>query len=316
MEILVLLLPIIAIIVTGIVFGNLKVLPDSTSDILIQFVYWIAIPALLFSIIAEESLQGLFKPGFYLVFGGGVAVLFAAVFAYVRIWQATPFRDATLLAFMSVGSNTAFVALPVLHSLFGQKAVLPTAIATVILIVLIIVTTLLLENSGDEQTSNKSIVATGFVRTLKNPLILASLLGVLYAATGLPLPSVVKQYLGILGSAVTPCALFAVGMAMRLQDVRLDAAAIFAVSAIKLIAFPALVLAAALLIGLNPVFAIAGTVCAAVPVGKTVFVLAEQYGGSPQRVAATISVSSLSSVVTLTVWLFVLARIFPGSFSG
>ena len=53
MEILDLLWPIFAIIVIGIAFGRLKILPESTGDVLILFVFWVAIPALIFLIVAE-----------------------------------------------------------------------------------------------------------------------------------------------------------------------------------------------------------------------------------------------------------------------
>lgn len=311
-EILELLLPIFAIIVTGLVFAHFRILPDGTGDLLIQFAFWVAIPALLFSIIAEEPMARLLDAAFYASFGGVVVAIFLIVFSVVRHWQRKPLGEAAILAFMAVGSNTAFVALPVLHAVFGHRAVLPTAIATVILIVVILITTLLLERSQATETRKGPTTLTSVRHALLNPLVLSTVLAVAYAASGWPLPTVAKQFLGLLGAAVTPCALFAIGMSIKLEDMRIDAATIVVISTIKLIAFPSAVLSMAFLIDLNPILAISGTVCAAVPVGKTAFVLANKYQQSPERVAATISVSSAASVLTLLIWLYVLARVYPG----
>lgn len=313
MEILLLLLPIFAIIVTGMVFAHFKLLPDSAGDLLIQFAFWVAIPALLFSILAEESMDRLLQAAFYASFGGGVALIFLAVFFGARRWQRKPLGESTMLAYMAVGSNTAFVALPVLHGVFGHKAVLPTAIATLILIVLILIVTVLLERSQASGTQESATILSGTLHALLNPLVLSTFLGVAYAATGWPLPAVAKQYLGLLGGAVTPCALFAIGMTIKLEDMRVEAGNMLAVSVIKLIVFPAAVLALALLIGLDPILTISGTICAAVPVGKTAFVLADKYRQLPERVAATISVSSAASVLTMLLWLLILTHAFPGT---
>lgn len=313
MEILELLLPIFAIIVTGIIFSHFKILPDGAANVLIQFSFWVAIPALLFSILAEESMKRLLDPGFYICFGGAVSVLFLVAFLYLRSLRHKPLGDAAMLAFMSICSNTAFVALPVLHSVFGHKAVLPTAIATVILIVFILIVTVLLEKEQSAGSDSGSGFLSGLRHALLNPVILSTLLGVAYAATGWPLPSTAKQYLGLLGDAVTPCALFAIGMSIKLKDLGRDVRAIVGVSLVKLIALPVLVLFFASLVKLAPIMTVSATICAAVPVGKTAFVLADKYQQNPSRVAAIISASSAASVVTMLLWLLILAHLYPGT---
>ena len=307
------LLPVFAIIGTGIVFAHFKLLPDSAGEALIQFSFWVAIPALLFSILAEEPMDRLLDGAFYVSFGGAVAALFLIVFLCARYWLQKPLGEATMLAYMSIGSNTGFVALPVLHAVYGHRAVLPTAIATLIVIVAVLITSVLLERSQAAEARKESALITGVRHALLNPLVLSTFLGVAYAATGWPLPDVAKQYLGFLAAAVTPCALFAIGMSIKLEGMRRDAAAIVAISAISLVVFPVVVLLLALLVGLDPILAIAGVVCAAVPVGKTAFVLASQFRQSEKLAAATISISSAASVLTLLVWLYILTQVYPGA---
>lgn len=312
MEIVTLLIPMFAVILTGFLFARFRLLPEGSGEILMRFAMWVAIPALLFSIIAEEKMSRLLVPDFYASFGGPILLLAIVVFAFVRVLQKMSASEAAMAAFMSVGSNTAFVALPVLHSAFGERAVLPTAIATVVLIVLIVVTSMILErSSADDDVSS---IASQAGQTLLNPLVLSSILGIAYAATGFPLPEMGKQFLDLLATAVTPCALFAIGWSIRPEDIRTGVAPILAISTIKLVVFPALVLGSALLLELNPILTIAATICAAVPPGKTSFVLADNYQVHPERVASIITVSTIVSAFTLVVWITVLAHLFPGSF--
>jgi predicted permease len=77
MEVLDLVLPIFAVMVTGVIVGHTKILPEGTADILIKFVFYIAIPALLFMVIGQEKASSLFNPPFLAVLGGGFIAAYA-----------------------------------------------------------------------------------------------------------------------------------------------------------------------------------------------------------------------------------------------
>ena len=62
-------------------------------------------------------------------------------------------------------------------------------------------------------------------------------------------------------------------------------------------------------LGLNPLYTIAAVVCAAVPTAKTVYILAGEYKVEESLVAATVSITTLLSVVTLVCWLYVLSTL-------
>jgi malonate transporter len=59
--------------------------------------------------------------------------------------------------------------------------------------------------------------------------------------------------------------------------------------------------------GLDPLYTIAAVVCAAVPTAKTVYILAGAYEVEEPLVAATVSITTLLSVVTLLGWLYALS---------
>jgi hypothetical protein len=59
--------------------------------------------------------------------------------------------------------------------------------------------------------------------------------------------------------------------------------------------------------GLNPLYTIAAVTCAAVPTAKTVYILAGEYKVEESLVAATVSMTTLLSVVSLLGWLYALS---------
>ncbi|MEO1250513.1 MAG: AEC family transporter [Pseudomonadota bacterium] len=313
MEVFELILPIFAIIVAGMIVGHFKILPEAAGDILIQFAFWVAIPALMFLIISRESIDRLLNVGFYVAFGGGSLIVFLAVLFGARHLRKMNLAQASVLALATVLSNTAFVALPILYEVFGHRAVLPAALAIVMTVVVILLGVVLLDQAtATEDGAGGSVLKTARDGLL-NPIVLATVLGIAYAVTGLELPAVAVHFLTPLSEAVTPCALFAIGMSIRLKALKTGMGEILFAAIVKVIVLPALILLLARIMGLDPIMTIAAVICAAVPTGKNVFILAGQYNVSKDFAAATISVTSVAAIVTLLAWLFILAQIYPAT---
>ncbi|MEM7226940.1 MAG: AEC family transporter [Pseudomonadota bacterium] len=314
MEFINLLLPIFAIILTGFAVAHFKLLPESLGDVLIQFAFNIGLPALLFLVIAQESASRLLNGAFFASYGGGNFFFFGAVLAFALWWRKKSLGDGTILALLAACSNTAFVALPVLKAVFGHKAVLPAAIASVIMMTMVLIAVVLIERSRPAGPSGRASLWPHIRKVLLNPLILAPFLGVAYALIGWPLPVIAVNFLTLLGDSVTPCALFAVGMSIKLQSIKDRAGAILLLSGLKLIIIPAVVLVLAQLFQLDPFFSVAAVISAAVPTAKTVFVLAAKYDHSKELAAETVSTGTLLSTLTLFLWLLVLSHFYPSAF--
>ena len=314
LEFINLLLPIFAIILTGFIVAQFKLLPVSLGDALIQFAFNIGLPALLFVVIAQEPIGRLFNGAFFASFGGGTFLFFGAALALAHWWRRRSFGEATIVGLLSACSNTAFVALPVLKAVFGHKAILPAAIASVIMMTMVLIAVVLIERFQSLGPSERTSFWSKLRPILLNPLLLAPILGVVYAALGWPLPVVAVDFLTLLGASVTPCALFAVGMSIRLQGLKTGAPAILLLTCVKLIAVPAVVLLLVQLSGLDPFFSVAAVVCAAVPAAKTVFVLAAKYDHLKELAAETVSTGTLVSTLTLFLWLLILSHFYPTAF--
>jgi hypothetical protein len=315
MEVLNLILPVFAVMVTGYLFARLGIFPESVGGVLIQFVYFVAIPALLFVVIAQENIESLLNWPFIAVYGGCVLALFLLIIFAAHFWREMSLASAAMLATISVGSNTAIIGLPLLHSLFGHKIVVFAAITNIIVVALFLVQVFVLEAAAAKDSDNKGSTLVHLKNALLNPIILSVVLGVAYAILPFSLPTLITDYMELLGAALTPCALFAIGMSIKPDAVLKSGAMIIFASSVKLLILPALVFAAARIIGLDPLMAITAVVAAAVPTAKSEFILAKQYHQSEELVAGTVSVTTAVSIVTLILWLLFLSYVYPGVFS-
>ncbi|WP_170562631.1 AEC family transporter [Ruegeria atlantica] len=314
MELISLIAPVFAVILTGYVFSWTKLLSEDTSEALVQFAVYVLIPAIMFYLIGQEDFENLLNYGFYLSYGGTLLVLFAVLFICLKTLTSYQVGSATVLAFAGVASNTALVALPILHAIFGSKGALPAVLANLVVAILLLVLTTILETSAGHQASKRTPVYKIVANVLKNPIIAATLLGVVYSFTGIGFSQAVSDYLELMSQALAAVALFAIGFTTSVRTILQTGPMILFLSIMKLLVVPGLVLLAAHLIGLDPLWTIAATVSAAAPTAKSIFLLAKHYDQEPQLAAHIVSATSLLAVVTLILWLFVLHQLHPTAF--
>jgi hypothetical protein len=158
----------------------------------------------------------------------------------------------------------------------------------------------ILVTGSREGTVRLSTIRNVGIGLLKNPMIVSITLGLAWSATGWDVPRPVNEFLGILGAAATPGALFAIGASLAGKSAeRLSVAGWL--SFCKLVLHPAAVaLAALVLFPVEPFAAAVMIAAASLPVAGNVYILAQHYGVAPQRVSASILVSTAISVLTVS----------------
>ncbi|HEY6769464.1 MAG TPA: AEC family transporter, partial [Candidatus Sulfotelmatobacter sp.] len=203
-----LILPVFAVIVTGWIVGYTGYLSRALSDGLIHFAYNIAMPALLIVTIAQEPSHSLINWRFLVAFGGGSLLSFLLVFGIMSIHGSRSLASRTMHGMAASMTNTGFVALPVLQAIYGPRAVLPAAIATVfVAVVMFPVAVVLLELGQRDAHGGRTPPMVTVQHVVLNPMVQSTLIGMLWSVLGLRMPGPVAAYFGILADALTPCAL-------------------------------------------------------------------------------------------------------------
>jgi malonate transporter and related proteins len=303
-----LILPVFAVIVTGWIVGCTGYLSRTLSDALIHFAYNIAMPALLVVTIAQEPGHSLINWRFLVAFGGGSLLCFILVLGIMSIRVSRSFASRTMHGMAASMTNTGFVALPVLQAIYGQRAVLPAAIATVfVAVVMFPITVILLELDQRDARGSRTAPMAIAKHIVLNPLVISTLIGMLWSVLDLRMPGPVVTYLGIFADALTPCALFAIGLGLSIDGLHANIGRSSLLSAVKLVIMPLIVYGLSVALGLDPLYTIAAVICAAVPTAKTVYILAGEYHCEEMMVASTISMTTLASIISLVVWMYALS---------
>jgi malonate transporter and related proteins len=303
-----LILPVFAVIVTGWIVGYMGYLSRTLSDALIHFAYNIAMPALLIVTIAQEPGHSLINWRFLVAFGGGSLLCFMLVLGIMSIHGSRSLASRTMHGMAASMTNTGFVALPVLQAIYGQRAVLPAAIATVFVAVVMFPTTvILLELDQRDARGSRTPPMATVKHIVLNPMVISTLIGMLLSVLDLRMPGPVVTYLGIFADALTPCALFAIGLGLSIDGLRANIGRSSLLSAVKLVIMPLIVYGLSVSLGLDPLYTIAAVICAAVPTAKTVYILAGEYHCEEMMVASTVSMTTLVSVISLVVWMYALS---------
>jgi malonate transporter and related proteins len=311
-----LILPVFAVILTGWVVGYTGYLSRALSDALIHFAYNIAMPALLIVTISQEPAHSLINWRFLVAFGGGSLLCFILVFGILSIRASASLASRSMQGMAASMTNTGFVALPVLQAIYGPRAVLPAAIATVfVAVVMFPAAVILLEFDQRDEHGSRTATLVTLKHVVLNPMVISTVIGMLGSVLNLRLPAPVNAYLGILADALTPCALFAIGLGLSIDGLRANMTRASILSAVKLVIMPLIVYGLSVSLGLDPLYTIAAVICAAVPTAKTVYILAGEYHCEEMLVASTVSMTTLVSVISLVAWLYALsgvaARIAP-----
>jgi malonate transporter and related proteins len=307
-QIAALILPVFAVIVTGWIAGYTGYLSRSSSDALIHFAYNIAMPALLIVTIAQEPGRSLINWRFLVAFGGGSLLCFVMVFGIMSVYGARDVASRTMYGMAASMTNTGFVALPILQAIYGQRAVLPAAIATVfVAVVMFPIAVILLEADTRDASGTRTPPALTVKHVVLNPLVISTLVGMLLSLLNIHMPRAISAYLGIMADALTPCALFAIGLGLSLDGLRANIKQASLLAVVKLAVMPLIVYGLCVWLRLDPLYTIAAVICAAVPTAKTVYILAGEYHCEEMLVASTVSLTTLASIASLVAWIYGLA---------
>ncbi|HMO08608.1 MAG TPA: AEC family transporter [Paracoccaceae bacterium] len=292
-------LPFFALIGLGWWAGRTRFFSPEATAYLTKFVFYFALSAMLFRFAANLTLAEIWDGRFALAYLWGCGVVYAVAMG-VAFWRGTSVEEAAVEAQCAVIGNTGFLGVPMLVVLLGPQAAGPVILVLAIdLIVFSSVITLVMtaRREGRMRLSVLGVLAAGLA---KNPMIASMVLGLAWSATALPVPAPVNDFLGLLGAAATPGALFAIGASLATKSAeRLEVAAWL--SFCKLILHPAAVaFAAFVLFKVDPAKAGVMVAAAALPVAGNVYILAQHYGVAPQRVSASILISTAVSILTVT----------------
>ena len=300
-------LPFFALIFGGYAAARFDVLAPPAVVGLNSFVFWFALPAMLFMKVSQAPHAVVAWP-FLAAYTGCGLVLYAASMAAGRmLFPGRPGEHGIQAMTMAYG-NVGYIGVPLTIAVFGDQAALPAALVVALDTTLYIgLTTAILEASARSHPSWLAIARHALGRIANSPLLIAIAVGFAWRASGIPLPKVIAAFGDLLAAAAAPCALFALGANLVGAPITARFGRIALLVTAKLIVLPLMVwLAARYIFALDPFLTAIAVILATLPTAANVFVLARTYDAEAELTASAILVSTAVAVLTVSVALAML----------
>lgn len=308
-------LPVFGLIFCGYLSAKFRILGPQSSEALNSFVYYFALPALLFIFVARAPVERIFYLPFLSAWGGGLAITFIVMLIVARFVYRDGLGVMTLRAMNSIFANTGYMGIPLVMTAYGEAAALPAIMATVtmsVVFVPLIIILLEIEKRGDTEPS--AIVRGVAEALVKNPIVIPVAAGVTVSMSEIFIPNPVGSFADLLGNAAGPCALFAMGMFAAGQSLRSGLGETSVMTGAKLIVHPLVTwVLVTQVFEMDHLWAVVTVIVAALPTGATCFVLAQRYGVFVARTSSVTLASTLLSVVTVSAILAIVKTTIPAT---
>ena len=292
------LTPFIFITFLGFIFGKLKVLDLSHAKILNLFLFYIAVPALIIRLLAQNEIGqvDLKQIISYLIMQSICGII---AYLITSKYFKRPVPESIIWSLTVALSNHVTLLLPITEIYFQQNVI--TQVASIILmdgVILLSVIAFFLELS-----TKKNVNLFTFIKNLfLNPFILSIIIGLLFLLFNFNIDQTPIEYtLSKLAACVSPVGLFAIGIILSFYTKNVINKLSVSISILKLIISPIILLLIGLLFfnaGLPAEIPGAFFVSVA-PCGVTAIVLCSAYNVSPENIIKAIFVSTIASIGTI-----------------
>ncbi|MFJ7252382.1 AEC family transporter [Streptomyces sp. NPDC098085] len=315
--------PIWTLTALGYAVGRSGLLGEQAEAVLGRFVFHVAMPAALFLMVSRARLDAFANPSM-VAFAAGTALVCGLGFAAAGRLFGRGTADRAIGGMASGYVNSANLGIPVAVQVLGDASFVAQIILFQVLLVSPVILTLLDTGTGagtgagaGRGTGRAVVLRRMLTMPVRNPVIMASLLGVVVSALGLRLPHALAHSCDVLGAAAVPTALITLGLSLNVRPaaggpteerepaepgaVSTKRAEVVVTVALKTLLQPliALVVGGPLL-GLPDHQLLAVVLCSALPTAQNAYIYAQQYGLDTRVARNSVVASTVVSMATLS----------------
>lgn len=311
--VLTIVLPVFGLIGLGFLAALTGYLKETTADGLVDFVFRVAIPLLIFRTVATADFTGANPWNLWASYFFGVLFTWAAGTLIIRRVFGRDARAGVVAGVSSAFANTVLIGIPLALKAYGD-----TGAAAVFLLISIHLPVMMLASAVLQERALRidglTISGTSLTDTLrsvagsliKNPLVVGILLGGAWYLSGWELSGLPAILIESLAGVAGTLALFAMGLSLRKYGVSGHVLPAFALALMKLSLMPALVLVAALyLFPLPPLWVKVMVLTAACPTGVNAFLIAGYFKTGQALASNTITLSTTLGLGSVSLWLII-----------
>jgi len=301
-NIIFLVLPFFALVVAGYVAARVHILDAPGVVGINRFVYFFALPALLFNKMAESNFTRMIGESTFVLahLVAGLVVLVLGWIAAKALFKASG-PNSAVMALGGCYGNIGFLGIPLLVSVLGSGAAAPLSLMLLVDVAFFIPFATTLIHISRSRDVRLRFFQTVLGPVAKNPLIVAIAVGFVFSATRLGLPGELAGFTNLLGQAAAPAAMFALGAVLAGCPTSDGAGEAALLSVLKLGVHPLVMWCAMTVFEVNAEWRLIATLGAATPIAAALFVIAQEHNAMPLRASTAVLMSTAVSLITLPV---------------
>lgn len=265
-----------------------------------KLVFNVFLPLLLFINIYQSDLETSFRLKTILTAVCSVLALFVVLCVVVPLIEKDGPRRGVIVQGI-FRSNYILFGAPLVFGVFGDQGMGTVSVISAFVVPLYnMLSVAALETFSQGQVNVKKILK-GIV---KNPLIIASALGILCLVASVPLPQAVEKTVSDLGKVATPLGLVSLGGFFKFSDTKRFIKQLVIIVTGRLILCPAAFLPIFIKMGFRDVELMALATMMGAPIAVSSFIMAQQQGADADLAGQSVAFTTLFSVFTMFLIIF------------
>lgn len=230
------------------------------------------------------------------------AFQFAASWIFVCIIEKSNYERGAMIQAL-YRSNYVLMGFPIAVNLFGKGNITAVAIIMMLVVPFYNITAVILFETF---RGGKVNFGQMLKRILTNPIIDGGIAAFIVMILGINLPQPIVNTIGTLSDATAPIAMILLGAALNINGFSSDRRRIAICTIGKLVVFPAIGIAGAVMLGIRDVQLIAVTLMVAAPIALASYAMASSMGGNGKLAGELVVVTTIASCFTIPIFLFIL----------
>ncbi|MBV7276944.1 AEC family transporter [Clostridium sp. PL3] len=279
------------IMAIGIIARKKKILTDEVKKGVTDLILNITLPFMIIASFNQKfSMDMLVNAGAILIFSTSIHTI-SYFISKILYFKSTDDRKS-VLRYLTVFSNAAFMGYPVLEAMYGKIGVFYASIYCIPVRVFMWTLGVMLFTSKKEGNYLKQIFF--------NPGIIAVIIGSIPFSLSIQFPIIISNTLNMMGNMTTPLSMLMVGSMIADADIKkIFEGTVFYGAFVRLIMIPIVVLTVLKLIGIRGELLGVTVVLTAMPAASFTAILAGKFHANEVFASKCVFVSTLLSIVTI-----------------
>lgn len=297
-------LPLFITMSLGYFLKYLNMFDNNTLDTMNNITFKSFLPMLLFYNIYKTDLQGVFNLKLMIFSATCVIALYLILYLIVPLIEKDNKKRGALLQGL-FRSNFVIFGIPITESLFGSEKVGVAALLIAVIVPLFnILSVLALETFRGGKPDFRKIS----IGIIKNPLIIASCLGILTLLLKIKIPTAIEKTISDVSKIATPLSLILLGASFKFDNIKkyIKQTTIAVVG--KTILIPCIILPICIMFGYRGVELSTLMIIFAAPTAISSFTMAQQMDSDSDLAGQIVVFTSAFCVVTVFMWIFILKQ--------